>query len=91
MLVAGDTHLELLELRGETLFLNPGSPTLPHHKEFRLGTVGLLELSPDAIRAEIVLLGDSDGSPNPGTASRLDVARVDGRMQRSESALSRRR
>ena len=38
VLIAGDTHVERLELRDGVLFINPGSPTLPHHKEVRLGT-----------------------------------------------------
>ncbi len=81
VLVSGDTHLEKLELRDGVLLANPGSPTLPHHKEYRLGTVGLLELSQDALRAEIVVLGHSNGSPNPGVAQSMTVSR-DGRVTR---------
>ena len=43
--------------------------------------VGLLEVSPEGIRAEIVLLGHTSGAPNPGTASRIEIARVDGRVR----------
>lgn len=75
VLVSGDTHLEKLEMREGVLLVNPGSPTLPHHKEFRLGTVGLLELTADALHAEIVVLGHSEGSPNPGTAQRHRLER----------------
>jgi hypothetical protein len=79
ILIAGDTHRERLEFREDVVFLNPGSPTLPHHKEYRLGTVGLLELTPDSLHAEILLLGHSAGAPNPGIAQQLQLRRVDGR------------
>ncbi|MCE2392632.1 MAG: metallophosphoesterase family protein [Proteobacteria bacterium] len=75
VLIAGDTHLERLEYRDQVVFLNPGSPTLPHHKEYRLGTVGLLELEPAELRAEIRLLGHTPGSPNPGRARRIALRR----------------
>ena len=77
VLVSGDTHLEKLEVRDGVLLVNPGSPTLPHHKEYRLGTVGLLELTPDTLRAEILCLGHSDGAPNPGTPQHRTLSRSD--------------
>jgi len=81
VLIAGDTHMERLEFRDDVLFVNPGSPTLPHHKEYRLGTVGLLEIERDRIHAEIRVLGETEGSPNPGTPSTLDITREDGRVR----------
>ena len=82
VLVAGDTHVERLEFRDGVLFVNPGSPTLPHHKEYRLGTAAVLDIERDRIRAEVVLLGETEGSPNPGTASAIEIARGrdDGRV-----------
>ena len=82
VLVAGDTHVERLEFRDGVLFVNPGSPTLPHHKEYRLGTAAVLDIERDRIRAEVVLLGETEGSPNPGTASAIEIARSrdDGRV-----------
>ena len=79
VLIAGDTHVQRLEFREDVLFMNPGSPTLPHHKELRLGTVGLLEVSATAITAQIVVLGETDGLPNPGRPARLEVRRERGR------------
>lgn len=73
ILVAGDTHLDRLEFRGDVVLINPGSPTLPHHKETRLGTVGLLEIEPGRIRAEILTLGETPGAPNPGTPRHLEI------------------
>ncbi len=73
VLVSGDTHRERLELRDGVLLVNPGSPTLPHHREFRLGTVGLLEITPEALRAEILVLGHSDRAPNPGIPQQLTL------------------
>ena len=68
IMVAGHTHFERLEYRDNVVLLNSGSAVFPHHKEIRLGTVGLLELTPSRIFAEIVLLGETPGRPNPGTA-----------------------
>jgi len=75
ILIAGDTHVERLECREGVVFLNPGSPTLPHHKEMRLGTVGLLDLTPKTLHAEIVVLGETPGSPNPGVSQELIIER----------------
>lgn len=84
VLIAGDTHVERLEMRDQVLLLNPGSPTLPHHKEFRLGTAALLEVSRQQVAAQIVVLGETPGSPNPGRAKALTVARdADGRARAS--------
>ena len=73
ILIAGDTHVERLECREGVVFLNPGSPTLPHHKEMRLGTVGLLDLTPKTLHAEIVVLGETPGSSNPGASQELII------------------
>ena len=80
---AADTHLPSVIRRLDDLGPQPPASsrrwtsfyTPPHHKEFRLGTVGLLELSHDTLRAEIVVLGQSNGSPNPGLAQRITVSR----------------
>jgi putative phosphoesterase len=71
IMIGGHTHLERLEVRDGVLLVNSGSPTLPHHKETRLGTVGLLEFDGDHLHAEIFLLGHSEGRRNPARALRL--------------------
>jgi len=73
VLIGGDTHVERLEYRSGVVVVNSGSPTLPHHKEFRLGTVGLLELSPGRLHAEILSLGHSEGAPNPTVPRHLEL------------------
>jgi predicted phosphodiesterase len=73
IMVAGDTHQERLEYRDGVVVLNSGSPTFPQHKDLRLGTVGLLELAPNRLRAEIVLLGHTPGRPNPGRPMSLEI------------------
>jgi predicted phosphodiesterase len=73
IMIAGDTHYEVLESREGVVVLNSGSPTFPHHKDLRLGTVGLLELAPGKLHAEIVLLGQTPGKLNPGRAITLDI------------------
>jgi hypothetical protein len=82
-MIAGDTHQEVLAYRDGVVLLNSGSPTLPHHKELRLGTVGLLELAPNRLHAEIVVLGQTPGRPNPGRAITLDIQ--DGRVTRHQT------
>jgi hypothetical protein len=84
IMVAGDTHQEVLEYRDGVVLLNSGSPTFPQHKDLRLGTVGLLELTPTTLRAEIVVLGQTPGKPNPGRAMHLDI--VDGHVARNHNA-----
>ncbi len=81
VLIAGDTHVERLEFRDGVLFVNPGSPSLPHHKEYRLGTAAVLDINPDRIRAEVLLLGETEGSPNPGTPSVIEIVRDNGRVR----------
>jgi uncharacterized protein len=65
IMIGGHTHLERLEVREGVLIVNSGSPTLPHHKDTRLGTVGLLEFDGDHIHAEVFPLGQTDGRRNP--------------------------
>jgi putative phosphoesterase len=73
IIVAGDTHQERLEYRDGVVVLNSGSATFPQHKDLRLGTVGLLELAPNRLHAEIVVLGDTPGRSNPGRPMTLEV------------------
>jgi len=84
IMVAGDTHYEVLEHREGIVVLNSGSPTFPHHKDLRLGTVGLLELAPGTLHAEIIVLGHTPGKLNPGRAITLDIQQ--GHATRSEDA-----
>ncbi len=68
IIITGHTHFERLDYRDGVLQINSGSPTHPHQWSTRLGTVGLLELSPGRIRAEIMRLGETPGLRNPGQA-----------------------
>ena len=81
VLVGGDTHVQRLEFREDVLFVNPGSPTLPHHKEYRLGTAAVLDIERDRIRAEVRVLGETHGAPNPGRPATLAVVREHGRAR----------
>jgi putative phosphoesterase len=73
IVVGGDTHVDRLEYRDGVVLMNSGSPNIPHHKETRLGTVGLLEITRDHVRAEVILLGQTEGAPNPGTPRHLEL------------------
>jgi predicted phosphodiesterase len=76
ILVTGHTHFERLDYRDGVLQINSGSPTHPHQWSTRLGTVGLLDLSPNAISARVIRLGDTPGLRNPGESLCLEVARL---------------
>ena len=80
ILIGGHTHLERLEHRDGVAIINSGSPILPHHKDTRHGTVGLLDLDRGRLHAEIVLLGHTEGRRNPSTPMVMDVE--DGRLVR---------
>ncbi|MGE0599958.1 MAG: metallophosphoesterase family protein [Dehalococcoidia bacterium] len=73
ILIGGDTHVERLEFREDVLLINSGSPILPHHLSTRLGTVGVLEITRTRVHAEIVVLGHSEGLPNPCTAMQIEL------------------
>ena len=73
VLIGGDTHVERLEFRENVLLINSGSPILPHHLSTRLGTIGILDITRDRIRAEIVVLGHSEGLPNPCVPMALEI------------------
>ena len=73
IIIAGDTHVERLEYRDGVVLINSGSPNLLHHKETRLGTVAILELERDRLHAEILTLGQTEGSPNPGVPRHLEI------------------
>ncbi len=67
VVVTGDTHFERMDYREGVLQVNSGSPTLPHHWSYRLGTVGLLEVGGGRVSsARIVRLGETPGLRNPG-------------------------
>lgn len=57
IVVFGDTHVALVERLQGVLLMNPGSPTIPNGL-FRLGTVGLLEVTEGRVDARIVELSD---------------------------------
>jgi putative phosphoesterase len=79
ILIGGDTQVDRLELSDDVLFINSGSPNLPHHKETRWGTVGLLELRPGYAWSEIICLGETPGKLNPGVPQHIEIE--DGRIK----------
>ncbi len=73
VMIAGHNHLERLDYRDGVVLLNSGSITFPRNKDLRLGTVGLLEVTPGRLRAEVLLLGHTTGRPNPGRPMALEL------------------
>ena len=55
VLIFGDSHIPVIERVEGVLLINPGSPTLPYGRP-GLGTIALLDISPEGPRAEIVHL-----------------------------------
>jgi hypothetical protein len=66
IIITGHTHFERLDYRDGVLQINSGSPTHPHLWSTRLGTVGILDLAPGKIIAQVVRLGEQPGLQNPG-------------------------
>ena len=64
VLVYGDSHVERIDVVGQTLCVNPGSPTYPHNLNTQLGTLGFLDIEPTAMRASIWQLTE-DGASGP--------------------------
>lgn len=56
VLIYGHTHLEDVRAVDGTLFINPGSPTLPRNQSLRLGTIALLDIEPTHISTRILQL-----------------------------------
>ena len=75
IMIGGHTHQEALYEREGVVIMNTGSITFPRHKELRLGGVGLLELTPGSLRAEVIPLGETTGRPNPCEALSLEIRR----------------
>jgi putative phosphoesterase len=73
IIITGHTHFERLDYREGVLQINSGSPTHPHLWSTRLGTVGLLELAPGTISAQVIKLGESPGLANPGIELVFDL------------------
>ena len=55
IVVFGHTHMALVEVHQGVLLVNPGSATLPNHMR-RLGTVAILELTPEGLDARLIEL-----------------------------------
>ena len=73
IMISGHTHQERLEYREGVVLINSGSITFPQHKEVRLGTVGILEIESRKLKVDIFPLGETPGSPNPGSRLYLKV------------------
>mgnify|MGYP003311190117 FL=1 len=73
IMISGHTHQERLEYREGVVLINSGSITFPQHKEVRLGTVGILEIESQKLKVDIFTLGETPGSPNPGSRLYLEV------------------
>jgi putative phosphoesterase len=64
VIIYGDSHVERIDVVGDTLCVNPGSPTYPHNLNTQLGTLGFLEIEGSAVRASLWQLTD-DGITGP--------------------------
>ncbi len=73
IMISGHTHQERLEYREQVILINSGSITFPQHKEVRLGTVGILEIESGKLKVDIFPLGETPGSPNPGSRLYLEL------------------
>jgi putative phosphoesterase len=53
VIVFGHSHVEGFHWAGETLCVNPGSPTYPRNLNTQLGTIGFLEIDEGTVRASL--------------------------------------
>ena len=53
VIVSGDTHRECIATIGNTLCVNPGSPTYPHNYDTQFGTIGFLQLDSGTAEASV--------------------------------------
>lgn len=72
VIVYGDTHVERIDQIGETLCINPGSPTYPRNLDTRLGTIGFLDIDDGRTRASICQLTEA-GYEMVASASRATM------------------
>jgi hypothetical protein len=70
VLIYGDTHVEAIDTIGDTLCVNPGSPTYPHNLDTQLGTIGFLEISGGRAEATIWQLTEEGIAPFDWSKSR---------------------
>ncbi len=70
VLIYGDTHVEAIDTVGQTLCVNPGSPTFPHNLNTQLGTIGFLEISGGRAEATIWQLTEDGIAPFDWAKSR---------------------
>ena len=66
VIVCGHTHIEEVHDLGELLLVNPGSPTLPHNKSLRLGTIAFLTIAGASASAELCQLTEDGHLPVDG-------------------------
>lgn len=59
VIVCGHTHIEAAHCLDGLLCVNPGSPTQPHNKSTRLGTIGFLHIRDGHACAELCRLTDA--------------------------------
>jgi hypothetical protein len=64
VMIYGHTHMEALHQLDDMLCVNPGSPTLPHNKSVRLGTIGYLDISDGTVTASIHQLTEEGIEPH---------------------------
>ena len=60
VLIYGHTHLEDVRAVGDTLFINPGSPTLPRTQSLRPGTLATIEIAAAQITTTMLQLTHDD-------------------------------
>ena len=69
ILIYGHTHLEDVRSVEGTLYINPGSPTLPRNQSLRFGTLGVMEIEPDHVHTRIFQLTESGAEQHEEFAS----------------------
>ncbi|MCB1693715.1 MAG: metallophosphoesterase family protein [Pseudomonadales bacterium] len=64
VVIYGHTHLESIHRVEDTVYINPGSPTLPQNQSLRLGTIATLEIVGSEMTATVLQLTDHGIEPH---------------------------
>lgn len=65
VLVYGHTHMESIDVVGNVLLVNPGSPTLPQNQSTRMGTIAILEIHAGTVEASLYQITGDGLIPHP--------------------------
>lgn len=74
VLIHGHTHVQSIDVIGDILCINPGSPTYPRNLNTQLGTIATLEIGDGVVRVEVHQLTTDGLVPCPRVGPAVEHA-----------------